>query len=216
MLTYVQDYHTIYKLCYSDLQDAAQRAALSHIAAEGKRAYEEFAARLPLGPPGICLKVGSWGLTRPFASAFLGTRWAEQDTARYKLPAWKHCMAEGLCTFIEPVIEQRTVKGGALSRAEGDVRQVVSDIDDTLMSSGGSYPAGRDMRYPRDCVYPGVLAFYNELDAGHVLRIEVMHSTLILEHVLEDRLCNTCVNGHRPPRLMRTAGGAVSVLALPF
>lgn len=51
--------------------------------------------------------------------------------------------------------------------------QVVSDIDDTLMSSGGSYPAGRDMRYPHNCVYPGVLAFYNELDAGHVLRVEV-------------------------------------------
>ncbi len=49
----------------------------------------------------------------------------------------------------------------------------MSDIDDTLMSSGGSYPAGRDMRYPHNCVYPGVLAFYNELDAGHVLRVEV-------------------------------------------
>ncbi|KAK9909002.1 hypothetical protein WJX75_005921 [Coccomyxa subellipsoidea] len=99
------DYHTIYKLCYTDLQDAAQQTALSHIAAEGRRAYEEFAARLPNGPPGICLKV-------------------------------------------------------------------VSDIDDTLMSSGGSYPAGRDTRYPHNCVYPGVLAFYNELDAGHVLRVE--------------------------------------------
>ncbi|BDA41955.1 hypothetical protein COCOBI_02-7530 [Coccomyxa sp. Obi] len=99
------DYHTIYKLCYTDLQDAAQQAALSHIAAEGRRAYEEFAARLPNGQPGISLKV-------------------------------------------------------------------VSDIDDTLMSSGGSYPAGRDMRYPHNCVYPGVLAFYNELDAGHVLRVE--------------------------------------------
>ncbi len=52
-----QDYHTIYKLCYTDLQDAAQQDALSHIAAEGRRAYEEFAARLPNGPPGICLKV---------------------------------------------------------------------------------------------------------------------------------------------------------------
>lgn len=53
----MQDYHTIYKLCYSDLQDAMQRAALTHIAAEGQRAYEEFAARQPRGPPGIALKV---------------------------------------------------------------------------------------------------------------------------------------------------------------
>ena len=53
----------------------------------------------------------------------------------------------------------------------------MSDIDDTLMSSGGSYPAGRDTRYPHNCVYPGVLAFYNELDAGHVLRVEVRTAT---------------------------------------
>ena len=50
---------------------------------------------------------------------------------------------------------------------------MVSDIDDTLMSSGGSFPAGRDQRYPRRCVYPGALAFYNELDTGHVLRMQV-------------------------------------------
>lgn len=51
--------------------------------------------------------------------------------------------------------------------------QVVSDIDDTLMCSGGSYPAGRDTRYPHNCVYPGILAFYNELDVGHVQRSEI-------------------------------------------
>ena len=53
---WAQDYHTIYKLCYSDLQDAAQRAALAHIAAEGRSAYEAFAAHQPQGPPGISLK----------------------------------------------------------------------------------------------------------------------------------------------------------------
>ena len=53
------------------------------------------------------------------------------------------------------------------------VMQVVSDIDDTLMCSGGHYPAGRDMRYPHNCVYPGILAFYNELDVGHVQRSEI-------------------------------------------
>ena len=51
--------------------------------------------------------------------------------------------------------------------------QVVSDIDDTLTCSGGSYPAGRDTRYPHNCVYPGMLAFYNELDAGHVQNLQV-------------------------------------------
>ena len=72
--------------------------------------------------------------------------------------------------------------------------QVVSDIDDTLMCSGGSYPAGRDMRYPHNCVYPGILAFYNELDVGHVQRSEMqvkalwcsaLADTCCLCHVLE-------------------------------
>ena len=50
--------------------------------------------------------------------------------------------------------------------------QVVSDIDDTLMSSGGHFPAGRDTRYPQKCVYPGVLSFYKGLDTGFALRMQ--------------------------------------------
>jgi len=44
--------------------------------------------------------------------------------------------------------------------------KVVSDIDDTLASSGGAFPAGVDWRYPKHVIYPGVLAFYRELDLG--------------------------------------------------
>lgn len=51
--------------------------------------------------------------------------------------------------------------------------QVISDIDDTLMCSGARWPAGRDNRYPRHCVYPGVLALYNELDISHMQRLQV-------------------------------------------
>lgn len=40
------------------------------------------------------------------------------------------------------------------------------------MCSGGRWPAGRDTRFPRQCVYPGVLALYNELDIGHMQRIK--------------------------------------------
>jgi len=39
-------------------------------------------------------------------------------------------------------------------------RKVVSDVDDTLMSSGGRYPAGIDATYPRHSVYPGGSAFF--------------------------------------------------------
>ena len=45
-------------------------------------------------------------------------------------------------------------------------RKVLSDVDDTLYCSGGMYPAGVDKRYSRKTVYPGVLAFYRELDLG--------------------------------------------------
>uniref|UniRef100_M4C4Y7 Phosphatidate phosphatase APP1 catalytic domain-containing protein n=1 Tax=Hyaloperonospora arabidopsidis (strain Emoy2) TaxID=559515 RepID=M4C4Y7_HYAAE len=47
-------------------------------------------------------------------------------------------------------------------------RKVLSDVDDTLYSSGGRYPAGLDTRFPRHTLYPGVLAFYRELDMGTV------------------------------------------------
>jgi len=45
-------------------------------------------------------------------------------------------------------------------------RKVLSDVDDTLTCSGGSYPAGIDKRFGKKVVYPGVLAFYRELDLG--------------------------------------------------
>jgi hypothetical protein len=45
-------------------------------------------------------------------------------------------------------------------------RKILSDVDDTLLSSGGSYPAGIDKRFMKKVVYPGVLAFYRELDLG--------------------------------------------------
>eukprot|EP00931_Biecheleriopsis_adriatica_P066591 TRINITY_DN40911_c0_g1_i1.p1 TRINITY_DN40911_c0_g1~~TRINITY_DN40911_c0_g1_i1.p1 ORF type:complete len:506 (+),score=97.37 TRINITY_DN40911_c0_g1_i1:698-2215(+) len=44
--------------------------------------------------------------------------------------------------------------------------KVVSDLDDTLVSSGGLFPAGCDTSYPRHCIYPGCLKFYECLDKG--------------------------------------------------
>jgi len=45
-------------------------------------------------------------------------------------------------------------------------RKILSDVDDTLTSSGGSYPAGVDKRYNKKVVYPGVIGLYRELDLG--------------------------------------------------
>ena len=45
-------------------------------------------------------------------------------------------------------------------------RKILSDVDDTLFSSGGKFPAGIDASFPVRTVYPGVLSFYKELDLG--------------------------------------------------
>ena len=45
-------------------------------------------------------------------------------------------------------------------------RKVLSDVDDTLTCSGGSYPSGIDKRYGKKVMYPGVLGFYREMDLG--------------------------------------------------
>lgn len=45
-------------------------------------------------------------------------------------------------------------------------RKILSDVDDTLTSSGGSWPAGIDNSFPKKAIYPGVMSFYRELDLG--------------------------------------------------
>ena len=60
----LQDYHTIYKLCYSDLQDHLQVAAVRHITEEGRALYERHARTHPHGLPGVALKVLSSPVAR--------------------------------------------------------------------------------------------------------------------------------------------------------
>jgi len=45
-------------------------------------------------------------------------------------------------------------------------RKILSDVDDTLLCSGGHFPAGSDKSIPRKEIYPGVLSLYRELDLG--------------------------------------------------
>lgn len=52
----------------------------------------------------------------------------------------------------------------ARMRMQKGWRKILSDVDDTLTSSGGSYPAGIDKRYAKRVVYPGVIGLYRELD----------------------------------------------------
>jgi len=69
----------------------------------------------------------------------------------------------------EAAVQQTHMQMGtsrAKLRMHTQWRKVLSDVDDTLSCSGGMYPAGVDKRYPKKAVYPGVLAFYRELDLG--------------------------------------------------
>jgi hypothetical protein len=61
----------------------------------------------------------------------------------------------------------RTIIGSKARRKRGFAwRKIVSDVDDTLLCSFGSFPAGLDKSFPKKTLYPGVLAFYRELDLG--------------------------------------------------
>lgn len=52
------DYQTLYKMVYNDLQGEAQRSVLQHISTQGQVALQELQAVAPTAPPGVCLKVG--------------------------------------------------------------------------------------------------------------------------------------------------------------
>lgn len=61
-------------------------------------------------------------------------------------------------------LENRTRKSKQMNQISW--RKILSDVDDTLTCSGGSYPAGIDKRYGKKVVYPGVIGLYRELDLG--------------------------------------------------
>lgn len=44
--------------------------------------------------------------------------------------------------------------------------KILSDIDDTVLCSGGSFPAGCDKRLPKKMLYPGFATFLRELDCS--------------------------------------------------
>ena len=65
-----------------------------------------------------------------------------------------------------PPLDSVPVSHGSARGLARPLRKILSDVDDTLFSSGGKYPAGIDDRFPAHCLYPGVLEFFKELDIG--------------------------------------------------
>eukprot|EP00931_Biecheleriopsis_adriatica_P056940 TRINITY_DN33777_c0_g1_i1.p1 TRINITY_DN33777_c0_g1~~TRINITY_DN33777_c0_g1_i1.p1 ORF type:complete len:717 (-),score=135.84 TRINITY_DN33777_c0_g1_i1:230-2380(-) len=87
--------------------------------------------------------------------------------------------------FAAEAVSLRSAKGrGAIGV------KVLSDVDDTLLSSGGHFPAGCDHSYPRRCVYPGCLRLFEELD---------IHNQLTFGRVRgEEPSCNLIFLSARP------------------
>mmetsp|Transcript_30286 Transcript_30286/g.34770 ORF Transcript_30286/g.34770 Transcript_30286/m.34770 type:complete len:1211 (+) Transcript_30286:140-3772(+) len=84
----------------------------------------------------------------------------KSETVRYDI--LKHIRTQGAMQLSRRQVGTR----GPERRNLMAWRKILSDVDDTLLSSGGSYPSGIDKRYSKKVVYPGVLAFYRELDLG--------------------------------------------------
>ena len=66
--------------------------------------------------------------------------------------------------------------------------KIVSDIDDTLWSSAGHFPAGVDSRFPRHCFYPGVFALHRAISSGpeSELVARLTQRALELDNAAED------------------------------
>lgn len=79
----------------------------------------------------------------------------------------KKAVLEHIATQARIQASFRTTGGPrARRRAIYAWRKILSDVDDTLVCSGGSFPKGMDTGYPKQSLYPGVIAFYRELDLG--------------------------------------------------
>lgn len=88
------------------------------------------------------------------------------------------------------LVHHLQVQGLALRDRRGRAvgRKIISDIDDTLYCSGGTFPAGCDRRLPKHVVYPGCFTLLRELDSGW--RPDVPSSNVVLlsarPHVYKD------------------------------
>mmetsp|Transcript_1706 Transcript_1706/g.4949 ORF Transcript_1706/g.4949 Transcript_1706/m.4949 type:complete len:1096 (+) Transcript_1706:257-3544(+) len=92
----------------------------------------------------------------------------------------------------------------------GLMLKIVSDIDDTLMSSGGAFPAGCDRAWPRRCVYPGVLAFFSEMDIAQALRVQAVEAEADMDLGDGDSVAGNSDNGDASGSESLTFGGVSS------
>ena len=87
------------------------------------------------------------------------------------------------------IIQHLAVEAKKVRRTEPNVLRVkvVSDVDDTLWSSGGHFPAGIDTRLPKHVFYPGVFALYRELAFGTGGRLmqDMTREALGADHTLD-------------------------------
>ncbi len=97
------------------------------------------------------------------------------DDPERRLRILDHIVEQGERLKRERSVREAVLKSQrqrADSSGDGDLSQhlaprhvkILSDIDDTLFSSAGHFPAGIDKSYGKHVLYPGVLRTYRELD----------------------------------------------------
>ena len=151
------DYQNLYKLVYYDVRLDVKEKILLHISQQAtlvvaarrdrKRFEASGGSAIPLddqsfAPAAKVLREseanGRNSPARPIASSFCGVFGSEEDESHRRT--------------IEKVLD------GSVGL------KVLSDIDDTLYSSGGHFPAGVDREFPKHMIYPGCLQFFKALD----------------------------------------------------
>lgn len=142
------DYHTCYKLCYHDLQarlpqlgqpPCRMACLLLHGIEERCRMATSFAGCFPspVQPPMYSSTTHTHVCTVTLPCCVVR---AVQGALQQQV--MEHVLAEGKAVMVE--FAQLAPNG-----PPGVVLKLLSDVDDTVFSSGGSFPAGSDTRYPK-------------------------------------------------------------------
>ena len=159
-------YHTLFKLVNHDIHnERVLKMVKAHITREATvvrsrrlwRSLGECYRRMNMMPKDI--------LDMPETKGLIGLAKRIVESRKHKsLVSPTHACGSGSLSLscLKVLSDHSTVPLALLTY----VMQVLSDLDDTLYSSGGDGIGGVDPRLAKHTLYPGVLTFLRELDIG--------------------------------------------------
>ena len=149
------NYHSLHKLVFHDIKTPSTRKLISdHILQEAKKIREDDEQHH------VMMDSSSDDVSNEVASEFAIAR-SKSLPLNGIIPTSSTPPISGQNPYI---FNDPTVIGSSSRLLIQAKTKIISDVDDTLESSGGMYPAGVDKRYERHTPYPGVGIFYRELD----------------------------------------------------